>query len=215
MKKLLLTLLLLLNLAPLAGWADDIFISNKPFKGQSYGVGTEIRFSVLDLAKALNLTTSESAEGWLLDGRQVKTTKEHDVIWISLADLPPELVRVVRNKEFGTIDLYRVEGASAPTQGTWGGDGTLVIFGASWCPTTASMRPTISEIERSQIVRVVYVDVEAMDSSSYQEFDYLFAGDKIPYFVLLDGHGTKIHSFMGFQTYSDMLAILKKHIKKS
>jgi thiol-disulfide isomerase/thioredoxin len=213
MRNFLLISIVMLGLTSWA-WADDVFVSNKPFKGQIYGVGSEIRFSLLDLAKALDFRAEETSKGWLLGALPVKVVQEHGVVWIDIDDLPPEMVRVVRNKDFGTVDIYRVEGAqSASSDASWGGEGTLVVFGASWCPTTADMRPTVSEIEQSQIVHVVYVDVEAVESPAYQEFDYLFEGDKIPYFVLLGPDGNKLHSFMGFHTYSEMLATLGKYIQ--
>lgn len=212
MRRALLAALLLFLVAPSA-WGDEIFVGNKPFKGQSYGVGADVLFSLADLAKALDLPAHSTPDGWFLGPSKVQIHEEHGVVWIKLDDLPTDLVRVVRNKEFGTIDLYKVEGAAAASSGgSWPG-GALIFFGASWDPHTQSMMTTMDEIERSKIVQVVYVDVEDMESPAYQEFDYLFEGDKIPYFVILDESGRKVHSFFGFQTYAEMLATLKAHVK--
>jgi hypothetical protein len=110
--------------------------------------------------------------------------------------------------------MFKVEGSGSTTAtGSWGGDGTLVFFGASWDPNTSDMQSTISQLEQSRVVDVVYVDVENMETPAYKEFDYLFEGNKVPYFVLLDSEQRKLTSFTGFQTYSEMLAILKKHLK--
>lgn len=212
MRQLLLTALLVLLAIP-AAWADEIFVGNKPFEGRSYGVGEEVRFSLLDLAKALELPANSTPEGWFLGSSKVEIHEEHGVVWVSLDDLPSDLIRVVRNKDFGTVDLYRVETQAASGPGSSWSGGALIFFGASWDPHTQSMMPTIDEIERSKMVQVVYVDVEDMESESYKEFDYLFEGDKIPYFVILDEKGRKVHSFFGFQTYSEMLATLKKYVK--
>jgi hypothetical protein len=202
----ILTLLFLVSPA----LADDVFVSNKAFKGRIYGVGSDIRFSLIDLGQALDLPTRQTPEGWLMANHKVNTSEEHGVVWVGLDDLPTELVRVVRNREFGTIDIYRADGSG--TAEHWGGDGTLVFFGASWCPTTSAMRATMDEIDRSKVIHVVYVDVEDMKSASYREYAYLFAGDKIPFYVLLDSQGKRLHSFFGFQSYSDMLAVLRKHL---
>jgi hypothetical protein len=215
MRKFFLLALLLVSLFSSAR-ADDVFLGNKPFKGQVYGVGSDIRVSLQDLAGALGVTAEQTSQGWQLAGKPVKVVEDHGAVWIGLDDIPPELVRVVRNKEFGTIDMFKVAGGqstSAPVKGSWGGDGVLVFFGASWDPHTAEMRNTISQLEQSRVVDVAYVDVENMETPAYKEYAYLFEGNKVPYFVLLDGEGRKLHSFTGFQTYSEMLAILKKHLK--
>jgi hypothetical protein len=212
MRRFLLALVLFC-LAPLAARADDVFIGNKPFQGQVYGVGNDIRFSLLDLGQALGLPVRQTPEGWLMNGRKVRVSEDHGVVWIALDELSSDEVRVVRNKEFGTIDLYRLEEETASGKKQWGGDGVLVFFGASWDSQTRDMRTTMTEIERSQVVRVVYVDVEDMDSPAYKDFDHLFQGQGLPYFVLLDSSGRRVHSFRGFRTYSDLLATLKQHIK--
>lgn len=195
-----------------ASLADDVFVGNKPFKGQTYGVGTEVRFALADLAQALNYEAIQKPDGWYLGPMKVEVSENQGVMWIDLEDLPAELVRVVRNKDFGSIDLYRVETKGA-AQTTWGGDSTLIVFGANWCPTTAAMRSTVAEIESSKMVHVVYVDVENMQSPAYQEYDYLFEGNKVPYFVILDDKGKKLHSFTGFHTYTEMRSTLDRYAR--
>lgn len=212
MRNLLLSGLLVLMFSPLAGWADNVFISNKPYKGQLYGVGNDIRFPIEEIARALGLRVDQTPEGWFLAGSRINTTEELGVVWVRLDALPNDRVRVVRNKEFNTVDLYRVGSKGDFQPKTWGGEATLVFFGASWDPHTSSMLSTISELERSQSVRVVYVDVENNRSASFREFAYLFEGDKIPFFVLLDGDGVKLHSFFGHQTYNGLMSILGRHL---
>ena len=212
MNRFLLATLLLLFIAPSA-WADDIFVANKPYKGQIYGIGADVRFSLDDLAKALSIPVNQTPEGWFLGSRKVEVHEEHGVVWVSLDDLPTDLIRVVRNKEFATIDIYRVEGASTdPAQESWAGGG-LIFYGANWDPHTKSMLSTIAEIEKSKIVQVFYVDVEDSSSPAYRQFAYLFEGNKIPFFVVLDHTGRKVHSFYGFQTYNQMLNILRQYVK--
>lgn len=212
MYRLLLSTLLLFLLMPTAGWADNIFISNKPYKGQLYGVGNDIRFPIQEIAKALEIRVGQTSEGWFLGGSKVNVIEELGVTWIKLDELPANRVKVVRNMDFGTIDLYRIGDKEASNHGSWGGEGTLVFFGASWDPHSSSMLSTISELERSQVVRVVYVDIEDSRSPAFRNYAYLFEGDKIPYFVLLNGDGVKIHSFFGFQTYSGLMSIINRHI---
>ena len=213
MRKLHFLALIWLLLMPSTVWADEVFVGNKPFEGRVYGLGKDIRFSLVDLGQALGLAVDQTAEGWFLDGARVVTRQEQGVVWVSLGDLPSESVRVVENRALGTIDVYRAEKRQTADRGQWGGDGTMVVFGANWCPVTAKMRQTISEIERSQTVQVVYVDVEDLASPSNRQFAYLFEGDKIPFFVLLDSKGRKLRSFMGIQTYSEMLDILEQSFK--
>lgn len=207
-------LLLLTFVFPLAAGADEVFVSNKPFTGQMYGLGDDIRFSIKDLADSLEVQAVQTPEGWFFHGVAVPTTDEQGVVWVSLADLPPKVVRVVRNREFKSLDIYRSKDAGKAGQtGDWGGAGTLVFFGASWCPTCKAMKPTMAQFEQSRRVRVAYVDVEETASAAFKDFAFLFEGDKIPFFVLLDGSGRKVDSFFGFQTYSDMLSRVEEHLK--
>lgn len=213
MKRFLLAGLMAATLA-VPVWADNVFVANKPFKGQVYGVGQELRFSLEDLGKALSARVVETPEGWFLAGQQVKVSKSQGVVWIDIDDLPTSVVKVVRNTQMKTLDLYSVAGSSVtPSQDNWGGSGTLVFFGASWDPLTQQMLGTVKELERSKMVNVVFIDVESEGDSTPTEYDGLFKGDSVPYFVLLDGKGEPKHSFVGFHSYTETLAILKRYLR--
>lgn len=206
--------LLLALLLPMAANADDVYVSNKPYKGRMYGLGDEIRFSIKDLAEALEVQTVQTPEGWFFQGVAVPTVEEQGTIWINLSDLPSNVVRVVRNQEFKSLDLYRSKGGKVVSQGDeWGADGTLVYFMASWSPACKAMKPTMSSLEQSRRIRVAYVDVEESSSAAFRDYAYLFEGDKVPLFVILDGAGRKLDSFFGFQTYSELLDRIERKLR--
>lgn len=193
-------------------WAESVFVGNKPYKGQIRGGGQELRFSVRELGQALGLNVVRTAEGWFLAGEKLLVTEDGGEAWIGLANLPPEAVKVVRNKQMGTLDLYRVESSlsSSAPGGLWGGAGTLVFFGSSRDALTKRMLAPIGEIERARSVRVVFVDVE---DSARTPYDYLFAGDRVPYFVLLDGSGVKKRSFVGVHSLDEIQTILRQELR--
>lgn len=212
MRKLAVLALCLLALSWSPATAEGVFVSNQPFKGRVFGLGQDVRVGLEDLAKALGMSLQQVEGAWQMEGRPLETLEEHGLVWVRLDRLPKDLVRVVRHVDFGTIDLYRVENPGASSS-QWGGAGTLVVFTTNWCPTTQAMRGTLSELERSQVLHVAYVDVEAPAGAVNAEYDHLFEGDKIPYFVLLDRRGTRVHAFVGFHTYTEMLSTIRKHLK--
>lgn len=198
------------------GWssaasADQIYVSNKAFKGRVFGVGSEIRLALPDLAKALNYRIEHSDVGWMLSGQAVKVTEESQVVWIRLDDLPSNLVRVVVNKDFRTIDLYRVM-EDEPPVAAWGGEGTLLVFGTSWCPATKAMKSVLGNLESSNIVHLVYVDIEAPKSMNFRDYIGHFRGDKVPYYVILNSSGKPLHSFFGLVTYQELMTTLQKYL---
>lgn len=191
--------------------AEQIFVANQPFKGRVVGVGSEIKISLADLAKAMSLRTEQSPAGWTLGGYTVPVSEEDGAVWIRLEQLPRELVRVVVNKEFKTIDLYRAAGEGSD-RGVWGGEGILVVFGTTWCPVTKAMQPTLEDLSRSPVVEVVQVDVEAPKSPNFRDYVGYFEGDKVPFYVIFDSSGRKLHSFFGFKTYQEMVSTLEKYL---
>ncbi len=212
MRRLLLSLGLLLAFGwNSLAWADQIYVSNRAFKGRVFGVGEDVRFALPDLAKALNYRVEHRESGWFLSGRQISVEEESQVVWIRLQDLPNELVRVVFNKDFRTIDLYRVMD-DEPQEAAWGGEGTLLVFGTSWCPATQGMKSVLSNLESSNIVRLVNVDIEAPKSMNFRDYIGYFEGDKVPYFVLLDSSGTPLHTFFGSVTYQELMTTLQKYL---
>lgn len=198
------------------GWssvafADEIYVSNKAFKGRVFGVGSEIRLALPDLAKALNYRVEHNESGWMLAGRSLTVTEESQVIWVRLEDLPSDLVQVVINKDFRTIDLYRVVEEGIP-EAAWGGEGTLLVFGTSWCPATKAMKSVLSNLESSNVVRVAYIDIEAPKSMNFRDYIGYFRGDKVPYYVILNSAGKPMHSFFGLVTYQELMATLQKYL---
>ena len=210
MRNFSLIVLIMLHLA-LALAAEQIYVANRAFKGRVSGTGSELRLSVTDLAEAMNLRAVRDASGWTVGGHPVSVTNEGGVDWIRLDQLPSELVRVVTNKELGTIDLYRAAGEGSE-HGMWGAEGILLVFGTSWCPATEAMQPTVKDVSRSRVVRVVQVDIEKPNTPNFQEFAGYFEGNKVPLFVLLDSSGRKLTSFFGFVTYQELMATMEKHL---
>ncbi len=210
MKRILLLLATFLVLVTAVA-AEQIFVANQPFKGRVMGVGSEIKISLNDLAKAMSLRAEQSSAGWTLGGHTIPVSEDGGIVWARLDQLPPELVRVVVNKEFKTIDLYRAAGEGS-NRGVWGGEGILVVFGTSWCPATQAMQPTLEDLSKSPVVEVVQVDLEAPKSPSFRDYAGYFEGDKVPYYVILDNSGYRLHSFFGFMTYQEMVSILEKYL---
>lgn len=207
---LILSIVFIVGLSSVAS-ADQIYVSNKAFKGRVFGVGSEIRLALPDLAKALNYRVEHNDVGWMLSGRPISVTEESQVVWVRLEDLPKDLVRVVLNKDFRTIDLYRVMD-DGPLEAAWGGEGTLLVFGTSWCPATKSMKSVLSNLESSNVVHVVDIDIEAPKSMNFRDYIGYFEGNKVPFFVLLDNTGNPLHSFFGAVTYQELMATLQKYL---
>lgn len=210
MKRILLLLAVFSVLATAAA-SEQIFVANRPFKGRVVGVGSEIKISLADLAKAMSLRAEQSSAGWTIGGYKIPVSEEDGIVWVRLEQLPSELVRVVVNKEFKTIDLYRAAGEGSD-KGVWGGEGILVVFGTSWCPATKAMQPTLEDLSKSPVVGVVQVDLEAPKSPNFRDYVGYFEGDKVPYYVILDSSGRKLHSFFGFMTYQEMVNTLEKYL---
>lgn len=210
MTRLLLTLAVL-GVFLTSAFGEEIFLANRPFKGRVVGTGGDTRISLSDLADAMNLRAEETPNGWRLGGRKIATSEEGGVVWVRIDQLPSELVRVVFNRQFKTIDLYRGAGEGSDV-GLWGGEGTLVVYGTSWCPATKAMQPTLASLSESRIVRVVQVDIEAPKTPNFREWAGYFEGDKVPLYILFDSSGRKLHSFFGFTTYQQMMATLEKYL---
>ncbi len=195
-------------------FADNLFVGNRPYKGKVYGVGDDLKFSLQDLGKALGVTVMETSEGWFLGGQLVQVSLEQGVTWIDLKSLPTSVVKVVRNKQMGTLDIYRAEGnADGSLTGSWGRAGTLVLFGAQRDSLTQQMLSTVKELDSSKLVHVVFVDVEDERKSAYTEYDYLFQGNRVPYVVLLGSDGAKRHSFVGVYSKDELRYLIQRYLR--
>lgn len=191
--------------------ANNVFVGNKPFKGQVVGTGSEVRFNFFDLAKALKYEIVEGEDGWTMAGYALATFEESGVIWVNLEDIPKELVRVVRSTELNTLDLYRVATLdSGPVEDWAGADGKLVYFYADWSPACHTMAPTIDVIERSRTIKLIRLNIDKPATRVYKRYVHHFEGNYIPFFAVLDSRGKKITFFSGFQSYSDIISKLKK-----
>lgn len=115
-------LFLLLGLFQGVAWSEDLFVLNKPFKGQVSGAGADIYVELAPMAKALGLEVKEEGGGWVLfeTGHTAGAARPGEVVandrvvkhqagpLVSLQDLAAALgLKVVRNKGMGTVDVYR------------------------------------------------------------------------------------------------------------
>lgn len=211
----LITSLALLLILALPAVADDVFVGNKPYKGATVGSGDGTRFVLQELAEALDVYAEKAESGWTIAGKPVKTTEEEGAIWVALSDLPAELFEVVVSKELGTIDLFLKREVMGEVEKTWSGDGTLVVFYASWSEACTDMDRTFMTLYQSPIIDLQIVDVDFPKEEAYKKYTRrYFEGDRLPYFVVLDSRGRKIHSFDSFHTYTALLEELKKAFTK-
>jgi thiol-disulfide isomerase/thioredoxin len=208
------SLVAFLVLLALQASASDVYISNSPFKGKTLGVGSEMRLGLLDVGEALNLAVKETDGQWSIGGFDVETTSEEGVVLISIQDLPTEVVRVVISEELQTVDIYKVQMLDEQPAATWAGEGTLVLFYADWSPPCQAMESTIIYFIKSQTLDVELLNIDKPQDRVYRSRVRLFEGDVIPYFVVLDKRGRKLHSFAGFRTYNEMTEELKKAFSK-
>ncbi len=185
-------------------WAITVFVGNEPFEGQVRRVDGDFQFDLHSLALALKYRIAQDENGWLFGGVPVETREDGQRVWVSLKDLPERLVRSVHSPELGVLDLYRSTTGQAGTIERWGGDLTLLYFHASWCPACQAMRGTISELEQSRSLRLVYIDIDERSAPAYRDYHRYFQGDKIPFFVVLNRTGKRLDSFFGFQTYNEL-----------
>lgn len=192
--------------------AQEIFVRNQPFKGPTQGLGEELSFSLPHLAQALGVEAMEGPEGWLMGGEPVRTRQEGGVTWIRLQDVPPALVRIERNAELQTLDIYLAE-AVAEGPGVWSSKNRLIFFGAGWCPACHAMAPALGDFRSTGAMEVIYIDIDQPKHKDFKKFVRHFRGDKIPYFVVLDKKkNRRKHSFDGFRTYTELLKELKPYL---
>lgn len=208
-------LFLILFLMAIPALAHNVFVSNKPYQGQVLATASDIRFVLSELAEALNLEVEESEEGWILGGFPVSTLQERNKVWVQLKALPEELVRVVRNPELNTVDLFvqqSVEGEGS--EEPWGMGGTLVFFYADWSEACRAMEQTMAHVALSRTLKCEFLNIDYPKTPVYKKYAHRFEGDRIPFYLILDTRGRKIDSFSGFLTYTELLDKLRESFSK-
>jgi len=208
------TLLFMLLLLALPALANNVFVGNKVYEGEVYGTSDDVRFILSELAEALTLEYQETEGGWTLGGMPIPTLVEQNKVWVSLDSLPAELVRVVRNSELNTIDLYLMEAMEDGPSGSWGNGGTLVFYYADWSEPCRAMEQTMAHVRQSRSFTVEFLNVDYPDTPVYRKYAKRFEGDRIPFYLLLDKKGRKIDAFSGFLTYGELLEKLKDSFSK-
>ncbi len=198
----------------LAASADEVFVSNQPFAGQVLGTGSKTRLKLDDLASALESVADRGEDGWTIDGFPVETTQENGVVWVEVGALPEGLVRVIRSDELETLDIYKVEQTSAFIDEDWGGQGTLVCFYGAWSPACRAMNNTLAVLAQSRTLELRILDIDRPGTPEFREYARYFSGNKIPYFVVIDDQGRKLHSFAGLTSYGDTLKEIKAAFAK-
>lgn len=67
------------------------------------------------------------------------------------------------------------------------------------------MKPGLAQFESASTMDVVEVDLDKKSSSAYTKYGRFFPGGGIPYSVVLDSGGNKVHEMRGFRSYGDLL----------
>jgi hypothetical protein len=123
--------------------AEDIYVKNKPFKGDVIGQGMNAEISLMDIGKALDLEVVSDNGRWTLGELNLPGRELDGKIYVYLSDLKKAGLTVIHSPELGTIDISVPKGERNANKGEddgppaadadWGGNKpTLVYFGAAW-----------------------------------------------------------------------------------
>lgn len=127
--------------------AQEIYVKNKPFKGQTLGQGKDLELSLPDLAEALGVESKQENGLWTLGDSTVPGHEVEGNIFVHISALKDAGLKVVFNSALGTVDITNNKNLAktnntsgqVPRKGdvdasSWGGGTgpTLVYFGASW-----------------------------------------------------------------------------------
>lgn len=124
-KKQIIPSLLLCVLLLGVGQAEDVFISNRPFKGEVDGAGKSIRLELRSLAESLDLTLSQSGDAWLLDGKSIPVSTIRGKTFMLASYLENFGYAVRPQPELGFVDIVKTE-AVASTPKTTGSKEVLI-----------------------------------------------------------------------------------------
>ena len=189
--------------------ATEIYVGNKPYRGQVYRHGGDVLFTLPELSLALDISVSKNGDVWSFGGVEINTVQDSGTVWVKLKDLPQDLVRVVNNKELNTLDLFRSKSvgeiSGSGDEPAWTSKNTLVYFCATWSPPCQNMASAVAELVGSRSMKVIVIDIDDYKSRKFKKYTRYFEGDKIPYFAVLSERGKKIHDFAGFHTYPGLL----------
>jgi hypothetical protein len=104
------TVILLFCLFLLVGecLADDLFVNNKPFQGQTEGSGSSLYVELSPLADMLGLELRESGPDVFLDDSPIRTKSVDGQTFVLLSSLAEAAgLKVVKNAGLGVVDVYK------------------------------------------------------------------------------------------------------------
>ena len=194
--------------------AEELFVGNSPYKGVVGGAGGETRVLLSEIAESLNIPAAEKNGSWTLGDHPVIVSEEEGKVWIRLVDLPKDLVRIVRNHDLGTVDVYLTDEVRQSADRSWVGQGKLVVFYAYGSPACRALDRSLEDIILANTIELVIVDIDFPKEENFRKYYRRFKGDKVPYFVVLDKNDKEIDNFTGFKTYSEILKKLKDAFSK-
>ncbi|MGE0493350.1 MAG: hypothetical protein AB7S38_29350 [Vulcanimicrobiota bacterium] len=132
-------LMLALLLLTIPAGAEELFVRNRPYKGEVRGGGTSAQVRIDELAAALELELEHQNGVYSYQGTTLTTETIGEFAYIRLSDLKPLGVKVVPNPDLGTIDVYVAQadkpapaGQAQPAAADWGSGAVVVHFGAPW-----------------------------------------------------------------------------------
>lgn len=194
---MLVFLLAALCFAPLA--AEELWVRNRPFKGEVQGAGAAMTADLKELAKALELTLSEAGEGWVAGEAQGQP--ESGYVLVKATSIPVSqgakgpMVQVKafveaaggtlkRNADLGTVDVYLTNKTQAAA-GDWSNGATGGSGGGDSSHTspegyTLTMAPGVNGFSDPNLSKLA-IDYAVNQDPSIQgvmkssKLDYFFA----------------------------------------
>ena len=102
-----------------AVFAQDIYIKNKLYKGPSSGSGSSMMVGVESFLKALKVSDFEIKDGKLMISGETADVQAGDTESMIALDKLSDLLglKVIANKDLGTIDVYKGKGKMANSAG--------------------------------------------------------------------------------------------------
>lgn len=85
--------------------AEDVYVDNRPYKGQMTGFGMDTEFEVHELAEALKVEAVSDNGYWILGKVRVPARREKTKFYTTLRDLKAGGMIVVQTPSLETIDI--------------------------------------------------------------------------------------------------------------